>query len=80
MGTCCFGFWNHTQSKITTSRYLIKAKKLPILVLKTKQNNKKQKSYQTKETSHFGFCDLNKEKIFFYNTEVSNLDRREEKI
>ena len=45
-----------------------------------KQNNKKQKSYQTKETSHFGFCDLNKEKIFFYNTEVSNLDRREENI
>ena len=30
-----------------------------------KQNNKKQKPYQTKETSRFGFYDLNKKKDIF---------------
>ena len=37
-------------------------------------------SYQGIETSRFGFYDLYKEKMFFNNTDVSILDRREEKI
>ena len=36
-------------------------------------------SYQGIETSRFDFNDLYKENIFFTNTDVSILDRREEK-
>ena len=36
-------------------------------------------SYQAIETFRFGFYDLYKQKIFFNNTDVSILDRREEK-
>ena len=43
-----------------------------------KQNNKKQKSYQAIETFCFGFYDLYKD--IFNNTDVSILDRRDEKI
>ena len=40
-------------------------------------NDKKQKSYQAIETSHFSFYDLYKEKIFCNNTDVSILEEKE---
>ena len=45
-----------------------------------KQNNKKEKSYQALETFHFDFYHLYKEKIYFNNTDISILDRIEDKM
>ena len=44
-----------------------------------KQNNK-EKSYQALETFHFDFYHLHKENIYFDNTDVSILDRIEDKM
>ena len=45
----------------------------------TKKDNKKRKSYQVIEISSVGFYDLHNENIFFTSTDVSILDKREEK-
>ena len=69
----------YDESKRTRNKVPIKSWKLPGLVFEGINKEKKQKSYQAIETFHFAFYDLYKEKIFFNNTYILILDRREEK-